>query len=48
MSNLYNEMFLENKFEEGLAKGEELGYTGTKLEEYAENYANEQFENSGD
>lgn len=44
MSNLYNEMFLENAFDEGLTEGEKLGLSGDELENFAEKYANDKFE----
>lgn len=39
MSNIQNEILMENLFEEGLEEGSKQGLTGIELETYAEQYA---------
>jgi len=48
MSNIYNDLFLEQAYDEGMMKGEEKGLEGQELLDFAEKYANDKFENSGD
>lgn len=44
MSNINNEILLENLYEEGLEEAVEIGLVGKTAEEYAETYARKKFE----
>lgn len=45
MSNINNEIILENLYEEGLEEAEKQGLSGKVAEDYAEIYARKKFEN---
>lgn len=44
MSNINNEIIMENLYEEGLDEAENKGLSGKDAEEYAEIYARKKFE----
>ena len=45
MSNMNNDIILENLYEEGLEEAEKQGLSDKIAEEYAESYARKKFEN---